>query len=241
MNNPLKKSVVTWFSIGILGFFLIFLPETIGIEGMSGGFAISFISLFVAIIGAVGGILYYLQLRILNRMLKGYGLLAHWKYSMEDRFENSKEQYDKENAEKRSLFLAISFFAVLFGFFLWTFDFENGIYVLTGMFGLILLIGIVWKLSMRLGRFSSLEDTREVYISKEGVFFNHRLDAWNLVLSSLLDVKLQESKGVKMLVFNYSTFAFPPRVNFVRVPIPKNYESAADSVIETLRNEIRKA
>jgi hypothetical protein len=231
-DNPLKKSAAVWFVFGIIGFVLIFVPGLVGIEGMSGGFAISLFCLFLGIIGIVGGVVYAMYASILDRTIRGDRLLAHWTYPPEEWRKYAEKEYVEDKAEKKGLFIVISVFALVFGFLFWAFDPEDGFYVLLMMLGLIALIGFVWLFSSWFSHRQNLRSVGEVYISKGAVYLNRSLHTWAVFGSSLNDVSLKTIRGLKMLVFDYSALTYPPRSIAVRVPVPGGQEDVAETIVQ---------
>ena len=60
---------------------LIFIPETVGVDGFDGGFAISLVFLFVTVTGALAGVMFLGSVSKLDLLLRGEGVLAHWVYN----------------------------------------------------------------------------------------------------------------------------------------------------------------
>jgi hypothetical protein len=60
----------------------------------------------------------YAQLAsILSKILYGDGLLVHWTYTPEMWMQYARKDYAEERSEKKGLFIVVSAFALLFGFF----------------------------------------------------------------------------------------------------------------------------
>ena len=66
-DNHARRTSYIWFAVGLLGVFGIFAPLIFGMDGFNGGFAISFMSILVAVAGVTGFILYSVMARAVDR------------------------------------------------------------------------------------------------------------------------------------------------------------------------------
>jgi hypothetical protein len=231
-NNPLRKTAIVWLIIGIIGSIFIFVPGLAGIEGMSGGFAVSLVCLLIGISGIAVAVFYTMLAGILDRMLRGHGLLVHWTYTHEKWMEYAGKEYTEEKAEKKGLFIVVSGFALFFGFLFWAIDPESGFYVFLVMLGLIALVAFAWQFSAWYYYRQNMRFVGEVFISRDGVYLNRKLHTWAIFGSSLTSVALENIRGTNLLVFVYSAFAYPPQSYTVRVPVPDDQEEVAKSIVQ---------
>jgi hypothetical protein len=238
--NPPKRAATASFAITVFAIIMIFLPESIGIDGFNGGFAISFISIFVAATALVVGIMYLGLASKVDNILQGRGVLAHWFYTPEFWLEFTGEEYEMEKSEKKGLFLIVTGFALFFGVLFWILDEEAGFYVFLVMLGLIGLCAFAWRFSA----WSNYRQNRgggvkEVYITKDAVFLNGKLTAWNAWFSHFDDVTLEYHKRMPLLVFKYTGTSgrAGPQTYLTRVPIPPGQEVAAQYVIEQVKTQ----
>lgn len=104
VDNPLIETVMLGFLVSVTGIIMIFGPGFAGIDGFGGGFAISFIGLFVTIFGLVVVGFYYQQAKILDGILRGEGLLVHWTFDDQIWQEYTRKEYAEEISEKKGLF-----------------------------------------------------------------------------------------------------------------------------------------
>jgi hypothetical protein len=126
---------------------MIFVPESVDIDGFDGGFAISFASLAIALTAAIVGLMYLGLAGKLDTILRGEGILAHWTYTSEYWAEYTKKEYETEKSEKKGLFPIVSGFALFFGILFWVLDEEAGFIVFLIMIGLIALVAFAWRFS----------------------------------------------------------------------------------------------
>ena len=56
-SNPPRRTAIVSFAVALFPAVQGFVPGAVGIDGFDGGFAISFVSLFVAIVAVIVGII----------------------------------------------------------------------------------------------------------------------------------------------------------------------------------------
>jgi len=229
------KTMILGLVVTAVGIMMVFGPGIIGVDGFEGGFAISFIGLFIAILGLVVAGFYFQQANILGGILRGEGLLIHWTFDDEMWKEYTRKEYAEEISEKKGLFVIVSVFALFFGFLFWFLDNEAGFFVFLVMLGLIGLVGFTWRFSAWYYREQNERGAKEAYIARSGVYMNHRLYAWRLFSAKLLGVKIENSNGLSFLKFNYTGFTVPaPQTYTIRVPIPIGQEETAKTIVQQL-------
>jgi hypothetical protein len=231
------KTMKLGLVVTAVGILMIFGPGFVGIDGFEGGFAISFVGLFVAILGLVVAGFYFQQANILGGILRGEGLLVHWMFDDEMWKEYTRKEYAEEISEKKGLFVIVSIFALFFGFLFWFFDNEAGFFVFLVMLGLIGLVGFAWRFSTWYYREQNERGTKEAYIARSGVYMNRRLYTWRLFSAKLLGVEIRNSNGLTFLKFSYTAFTGPSSQTYtIRVPIPIGQEEVAKSIIQQLNS-----
>jgi MFS family permease len=236
-DNPLMKTVILGAFTTAFGIAMIFGPGLIGISGFDGGFAISFVGIIVATLGVIIATIYLQQANILNGILGGEGRLAHWTFEPEMWKEYTQKEYVEEIAEKKGLFLVVSAFALFFGVLFWVLDNEAGFFVFIMMLGLIGLVGFTWQFSAWYYRKNNERGVREAYIARSGVYMNRRLYAWRSSSARLLNARIENTRGLSVLKFNYTAFTFPAGQTYtVRVPIPVGQEEIAKTIVQELNS-----
>lgn len=76
-SNPPKRTAIASFVVALFATVMIFVPESVGIDDFDGGFAISLVSLLVAISAAIVGVMYLGWAGKLDKILRGEDILAH--------------------------------------------------------------------------------------------------------------------------------------------------------------------
>ena len=236
-DNPPRKTALVCSVITIVSIVAIFIPGLLGLEGFEGGYAISFLSLFVSIAGAVFVIVYALQARVLDGVLRGEGLLAHWVYPPQKWIEYSRKEYTEEKIEKKGLFIVISTFALFFGVLFWVIDAEAGFYVFLAMLSLIGIIALAWQVSAWYYYRQNISGVAEAYISRNALYMNHKFYPLHFIGTHFDSVRLENTHNIPWLVFRITTFALPATQTYkIRVPIPDGQEETAKMIIQQLNS-----
>jgi hypothetical protein len=232
-DNPTRRTAIIWGVVTALAIFAIFAPNIFGMDDLNGGFAISALSIIVAITGIIVTVIYARRARLLDRILKGDNLLAHWTYSPEEWKQYTEKEFQTEKKEKRMLFYMVAGIALFFGILFFAFDREGGLWVLISMLGLIALIAFVAWFAAWYNYRQNKKYLGEAYITSDAVYLNRQLHTWRGLGAKLESVVLAEKGSRQLVAFTYSA---PSRMgrqeNTVRVPVPEGQEKAAEKLAE---------
>ncbi len=174
VRNPLRKTVYIWAGITIVAVAMIFTPGFLGVDGMSGGYAISFVSFFGVIVGIIVMVIYSRLASRCDRILSGEDLLAHWIYTPELWRKYSEKEYGLDRSEKKALFYLVSGISLFISFLFLMIDPEVGAYVFASMSVLIVIIGLTAILSSMHGYRRNMKNLGEAYIGRDGVYLNRQ-------------------------------------------------------------------
>jgi MFS family permease len=238
-KNPPRRTALIWGIITALAIFAIFAPHIFGMDGLRGGFAISALSFMVAITGIIVTVIYAKRAALLDRILGGKNLLAHWTYSQEEWNQYAEKEFQTEKKEKRVLFYMVAGFALFFGILFYIFDREAGLWALISMLGLIALIAFVAWFAAWYNYRQNKKYLGEAYITRDSVYLNRQLHTWRGLGARLESVILVEKESQQLLAFTYSA---PTRMGkqeyTIRVPVPRGQEKAAEKLVEKFNTDI---
>ena len=236
-NNPPLQTAIAWAIITVLSILGIFAPEIFGIEGMNGGFAISFVCIFLAITGVIIIVIYGGRARLLSRILSGENILVHWKYSPEEWRKYTEKEYKEEKQVKKGLAFVISGIALLMGIIFFLADHENGIWVLVVMLALIAVIAFTAWFTSWYNYRQNKKYLGETYITEDAVYINRQLHTWRGLGARLDSVDVNRGASQLLLQFVYSA---PTRTGMqeytVRIPVPKGQEEAAEKIFKHFKD-----
>ena len=162
-----------------------------------------------------------------ENILEG-GILVHWHYTDDSWKEYTEAEYKRDKSSKKTLFLIVAGWSILFGILFPLFDPESGIYVTYALGALVVLIGIVAYLSALIPYRRNLSQGGEAIISRTGVYLNGQLHSWNVAGMKLDRVEFVSTEEPHYIEFVYSgeLSAYP-----VRVPVPAGEDEKALEVV----------
>jgi hypothetical protein len=234
--NPQRRTAAICWVITALFIFAIFAPSIFGMDGMNGGFAISFLSLVAAITSLVVAIMYQGRASALDRILRGENRLVHWTYDPVEWQAYAEKEYATEKREKRNLFYLVAVISLVVGFGFTIAHPDGGWVVLLVLGGLLVFIAILVLFSTRYNYWMNKKYRGEAYITPDGVYLNRMLHLFRGWGASLEDVSYNE-KG-KFLAFQYSTPNRNGRSDYtLRVPVPAGKEEEARQVLASFQKE----
>lgn len=206
-------------------------------DGFNGGFAISFMSILIAVAGVTGFILYTVMARAVDSALSGENLLAHWKYTPAEWAEYTEKENVENSGAKKGLFIVLLVVSAIVGAGLYIFDPENGRIVLVGLAAVDAFIGIIVYLSVKADYRNNRNNLGEAYLTLNSVYLNHRIHLWKGIGTRLEAAEMEtDYRHQPRLKFVYSAMARHGRDHFtVRIPIPAGEEETAKRVLAQIR------
>ena len=230
-RNPQRNIARGWMVMTLLFMLLIFMPTYAGIDGMSGGYAISFVSFFMVIISIIIVLIYRSRAKQLDMILTGSGVVAVWKYQGYEWQEFARADFEEEKKAKKFLFILVSVIAIIIGIILWIVIKDILIFYIT--LGIIPIVAIPAWLAPRM-RFSKLMKSEpEAIIAENGVIVGKMFHLWVKMGARLDSVALLTEEPPAILAFNYSMPTRNGRQEEVaRVLIPAGKMEEAEKVAE---------
>ncbi|ACB01150.1 MULTISPECIES: hypothetical protein [Cyanophyceae] len=233
--NPLYPVVVSAGVVLAGAIALMFLPALIQLDGMDGGFAITFGALFLAISALVTLLIFWRNAVLLDRVIAGTNLLAHWTYEPQEWAQYLDRERQEQIDEKLPLVFIVACWALLIGGGFWLFDPEAGFIVFLVMVGLIILVsllayGLPW---LRFKR--DRHRLGEVWIASSAIYFRGNFVHWGELDLQLEQVSLRPASEnqAPCLCFELS---YPSQAGMqyynLRIPIPRRYRGAAYDLFE---------
>ena len=238
-DNPPRRTAWVWAVVTIIAICGIFMPPVLGVDGFDGGFAISTISGFIAIMGTVAVVIYSRLAKAVDRALQGDGVLVHWQYSPEEWQEYTEKEYAEDKAAKKGLFLLVAVIAVIVGIGFVIFNPDSLPVIAITITAIIMIIGAAAFISARYDHYRNEKFHGEAFITEDGVYLNRRLHLWKGIGNRFEGASLEiANRRQPLLLIEYSALARHGRNYFtVRVPVPEGQGEAAKLVL----NEIRAA
>ncbi len=235
MPNPEKIYARVSAAVAVLAAGLIFLPGLLELDGMQGGYALSFVALVIAVSAAVITWFFWGRATMLDRLVSGREVLAHWTYQSDEWQRYAEAELQEQTMENKWLWLVIAGWCLFFGILFWWLDPDAGGVVFLVMVGLTVFLASVAFGVPRLRYWQQQRGPGEAWVAPTAVYFDGVLVHWNSWGTRLEQVvwRDQEDGVPARLEFQVS---YPARTGrqtqTVRLPIPQGREAEARVVLE---------
>lgn len=208
------------------------------IDGMSGGFAIAFVSFFLAISSFVVALLFFSRARTMDTILSDPSPLAHWIYPDEMARASAEREYREFQARNRAMFIIIGGMLAVVALFFLLFVAEGGLE--TGLFllAVALVLFVVSRVTPWLEWRRATGAPHEAVITRDGIVYEGSVYPFHSFLVFWHGVSLQEpkKKNPATLVFSFNQLVgrFIIQPFEVVVPVPHGEEETARRVVGDL-------
>lgn len=239
--NTEWKKVAASLIVAIF-FLLVCLISYSAIDGMSGGYAIAFISFFLAVSSVAVTLLLIQRARVMDEILTDPAILAHWIYP-EDMVQKSVEREYRDYQERnRAMFIVIGGMLVLVALFFMIFMGEGGL--LTGIVLLAFMgfLFIISRVAPYLERRRAMHAPHETFIARTGIIyegavypFRSFLVSWDGVLFRNADKK---NPAVMVFSFTQMNGRFIIQPFAIVIPVPPGEEETAVRIVRELGGEV---
>lgn len=235
-NNEWKK-VAASLSAAVL-FTLLCIGSYTAIDGMDGGYALAFITFFLAISSIAVALLFFQRARAMDAILADPTPLAHWIYPDAMARAVVERDYHEYRERNRAMFLVIGGMLVVVALFFIVFVGEGG--PETGMFLLAftaLLFGVS-RLTPWLERRRAMHAPREAFITHQGIIFQGTVYPFRTFLISRPQVAFEQPKKKEpaKVVFSFTQLVglYIVRPFDVAVPVPMGEEEKGARIVREL-------
>jgi hypothetical protein len=234
LTNRYRNGSRIGIGIVVLGAACIFGPTAAGMDGMNGGFALSFLGLFIAIVGCVAAWAFRAMSARVDKVLSGDGLLAHWALEPDVWRRYTESEFEETKRDKMSLLKLILIIAavVCVGLTVAHHD-AAGIMAILWV-SMAVILGITAFLSSRVADNRNRQSRGEIVVSRFGVVMPGEAHFWGILGARLTGAAVRNGDPA-LLVVEYSV---PSRQgyqqNVARAPIPPGAEDEARGVAESL-------
>jgi hypothetical protein len=206
------------------------------IDGLSGGYAIAFVSFFLAVTGVAVAALFFHRAQVMDSILNSTRLLAHWVYSAEEVEQSARREYTNYQERNRAMFLVIGGMLVLVALVMMIFAGEGGF--ITGVFlmAFTVFLFIVSRVAPVIELKYALTSPREAYIAENGIIYEGAVYPFQSFLMRIDAAVFQKRTGKKpaVLIFSFTQFV---GLNIqspfdIEIPVPQGEEDKACKIAE---------
>jgi len=237
ISNTQRRIVNRWYFITLFFLIAIFLPSQFGINGMDGGFAISFFAGFMVLMGIIIIFIYRSRAKQLDKILSGENRIALWKYTPEEWIRFVEADHEADKKLKRNLFYTIAVISVLVGVFLTAVYKDPIVFIFIAGIIFIVAIPALWAPQYRFKKLKNSE--AEILIAEKGLIIGKMFHLW-IGLGARLDKVLISSDTDPVIITFY--YSMPNRtgrqVEVARVPVPWGKYDEAVKIVNYFNSKI---
>jgi hypothetical protein len=235
-NTEWKKVSASMLAGAI--FLLVCILSYTTIDGMSGGYALAFISFFLAVSSAAVALLFLHRARMMDRILANPSPLAHWTYPKEMACASVEREYQDYRERNHAMFILIGGMLVVVALFFLIFVSEGGLE--TGIFLLAFtaFLFVISRLAPWLERQRAIHTPGEAVITRDGIIYEGSVYPFHSFLVSWdgVSFRKEDKKNYAALVFSFTQLVgrFIIQPVDVVVPVPPGEEEGAGKIVREL-------
>jgi len=173
---------------------------------MAGGYAIAFVSFFIAIWGIAVAALFVHRAWVMDAILNSNQLLAHWIYPAEIARDSAQREYRVFLERNCAMFILIGGMLVVVLLVFIIFIEAGGLITSTFLLAFTVVLFVISRITPKLERVRALKAPHEAYISQNGIIYEGAVYSFQSFMMRMDKVSLQKAtaKNPLTLVFHPS-------------------------------------
>jgi hypothetical protein len=239
-NAEWKKMAAS--AIAAVVFSAICLISFFTIDGMNGGFALAFVSFFLAVSSIVVALLFFTRARVMDAILADPTPLARWNYPEAMVQETIEREYQEFRGRNHAMFIVIGGMLGLVALFFILFMGEGGLETGLVLLAIAVLLFAVSRVTPWLEWRRVMNAPHEAIITQEGVVYEGAVYPFRSFLVFWHGVTFREAgkKSPAALVFSFTQLVCRVVIQpfDVVVPVPVGEEDRAGRVVGELGGDV---
>ncbi|MEI7857744.1 MAG: hypothetical protein WCH85_09595 [Methanomicrobiales archaeon] len=239
-NTEWKKVAASLFAAVVFAF--ICLISYTAIDGMSGGYALAFVSFFLAASSIAVSLLFLHRARVMDAILSDPSPLAHWSYPEEIAHASVEREYLQYRERNRILFYIIGGMIGLVALFFLIFVGDGGPETALILLGLMAILFIVSRIAPGIERRRAMGAPHAAYIAHTGLIYEGSVYPFRSFLVWWHGCTFREAskKRPAVILFSFSQLVgrFIVQPFEVRIPVPAGEEETAIWVVQELGGKV---
>jgi hypothetical protein len=234
-----------WFRRSLLSaavFSLICVYAFYFIDGMSGGFAVAFVSLFLALSSAGVAALFYYLAKVMDGILKSDKLLARWTYSTTDAEESARREHADYQERNRAMFFVIGGMLVFAAVMMMLFAGDDGVTTGIVLLATAALLFVVSRVVPNMALQKALRSPAMAFIGQNGIIYQGAVYPFRSFGMKVISVEFREKSGEMPAVI---AFSFEQLVGLrilstfdIAIPVPAGEDERAQSIGRALEHDL---
>lgn len=239
-NPEWKKAAGSLVAAGV--FALLCILSYCFIDGMNGGFALAFISFFLAVSGSAVALLFVHRARVLDAILADPAPLARWTYPEEMARESVEREYKNYAEQNRVMFIVIGGMLMIVALFFMIFMGEDGLATSITLIALAGILFVVSRVAPRIERRRAMNSPRDAFISRVGIVYEGVVYPFRsfLMVHDRIVFRKAGRKHPAALVFSFTQLVgrFMVRPFDIVIPVPPGEEENAGRIVRELCGDV---
>jgi hypothetical protein len=235
-NNEWKKVAASL--IAAVFFTAICLVSYTTIDGMSGGFALAFISFFLAVSSAAVALLFVHRARVMDAILTGPSPLAYWTYPVDVALTSVEREYRDCQERNKATFIIIGGMLVIVALVFFIFVGEGGPETALFLLAFTVFLYIVSRVMPGLERRRAMQASHTAFIAHAGIIYEgavYPFRSFMMWRDGISFSKASEKKPA-MIIFSFSQLVgrFIIQPFDIAIPVPAGEEEKAIRIVQEL-------
>ena len=239
-NTEWKKVTVSLFAAVVFAF-ICFISYT-AIDGMSGGYALAFVSFFLAVSSMAVALLFVHRARVMDAILADPSPLAHWTYPEELAHASVEREYLQYRERNRIMFYIIGGMLGLVALFFLIFVGDGGPETALILVGLMVILFIVSRIAPGFERRRAMGAPHAAYIAHTGLIYEGTVYPFRSFLVWWHGCSFHEASKKKpaLIIFSFSQLVgrFIVQPFDVTIPVPAGEEEKAIRIVQELGGKV---
>ena len=236
-KNRQRQTAYVFIVLFIASVILIFIPSLAGMDGMNGGFALSFIAIFLSITFLITSVVFFVMAKKFDIAITDDNMILHWVYEKSEWMKFAEKEFAVQKKEKRLLFtliMAISF-VVLVIFSIVVRDSWRIMIIV--FFGLAALLSLVAFIVPKIQYTNFKKTIPEACIANGFAYLTGEFHCWSMLGAALEDVEFDnENMIIKITYSSPARYSHSQTVLRIPLPLQENAKSEAENTISILRH-----
>lgn len=235
-KNRQRQTALVFLCLFIASIVLIFVPYVSGMDGMNGGFALSFIAIFLSISFLITSVVFFTMAKKFSSAITEDNLILHWVYEKSEWLKFAQKEFVVQKKEKWSLFILITSISFVVLVIFSIFFRDSWRIMIMIFFGLAALLAFAAFIVPKIQYANFKKTIPEVYIASGCAYLTGEFHYWNM-LGAVLDDAEMDNKNMEIKI----AYSYPTRTGLsqtiLRIPLPlqENAKSEAENAISLLK------
>jgi hypothetical protein len=237
-RNRQRQTALVFMVLFAVSLILIFVPYLTDMNGISGGFALSFIALFLSLAFLITSIVFFVMAKKFDMDITGENIILHWVYEKSEWMKFAEKEFAVQKKEKRLLYILIIVisFIVLAIFSILVRDSWRIMVII--FFGLSVLLAFVAFVVPKIQYRNFKKTLPEAYIANGCAYLAGEFHCWSMLGAALEDVEFDNKNLQIKIIYSYPARSGRSQTA-LRIPLP--IQENSQSVLENSKLQAENA